>query len=81
MQRLHPIDAITSFVSGAGGRSHYTLDRTDRRLAFGDDRLEGALRLRLRRGAADYAFVSSAGSVLDRGTVRCRPLERATPTR
>lgn len=73
MQRLRPIDGITSFVSGAGGRSRYEL-RADARLAFGDSRNYGALRLRLRRGAASYAFISSGGRVLDRGTVRCRPL-------
>ena len=73
MQRLRPIDGITSFVSGAGGHSRYALRREDRRLAFGDDSHDGALRLRLRRGVAAYAFISSAGRVLDRGTLRCRP--------
>jgi hypothetical protein len=77
MQRLHPIDGITSFVSGAGGHSHYALRRDDPRLAFGDDRADGALRLRLRRGSASYAFVTAAGRVLDSGTLRCRP----APTR
>jgi hypothetical protein len=72
MQRLHPIDGITSFVSGAGGRSRYALNRDDRRLAFGADDREGALRLRLRRGVASYAFVSAAGELLDHGTLRCR---------
>ncbi|HEV7806710.1 MAG TPA: metallophosphoesterase [Solirubrobacteraceae bacterium] len=76
MQRLHPIDAITPFVSGAGGHSHHDLRRDDPRLAFGDDRRGGALRLRLRRGAAAYAFVSTAGRVLDGGTLRCRPLQK-----
>jgi len=73
MQRLHPIDGITSFVSGAGGHGRYSLRRNDPRLAFGDDRHDGALRLRLRRGIAAYAFVSAAGAVLDAGAVRCRP--------
>jgi hypothetical protein len=73
MQRLHPIDAMTSFVSGAGGHSHYALHRDDPRLAFGDDRDDGALRLRLRRGSASYAFVTADGRVLDAGTLRCRP--------
>jgi hypothetical protein len=73
MQRLHPIDGITSFVSGAGGRSRYEV-RDDPRVAFADTRHDGALRLRLRRGSASYAFVTTAGRVLDRGTVRCRPL-------
>lgn len=79
MQRMHPIDGITSFVSGAGGHSHYGLRRDDPRLAFGDDRHDGALRLRLRRGVASYAFVAADGQVLDRGTLRCRALRRATP--
>jgi len=75
MQRLRPIDGLTSFVSGSGGRSRYAV-RADPRLAFADARHEGALRLRLRRGSASYAFVTSGGRVLDRGTVRCRPVSR-----
>lgn len=79
MQRMHPIDGITSFVSGAGGHSHYDLRSDDPRLAFGDDRHDGALRLDLRRGEASYAFVSADGQVLDSGTLRCRALvPRAT---
>ena len=73
MQRFRPIDGITHFVSGAGGKSLYGLD-SDRRLAFGDDRNFGALRLDLRAGAARHAFVTVAGRTLDAGTVRCRPL-------
>ncbi|MEA2221132.1 MAG: hypothetical protein QOJ35_3758 [Solirubrobacteraceae bacterium] len=80
MQRLRPIDGITSFVSGAGGHSHYALHRDDPRLAFGDDRAFGALRLRLRRGAASYAYVAQDGRVLDSGTLRCRPLRAARRT-
>lgn len=73
MQRLRPIDGITSFVSGAGGRSNYRLRHGDPRLAFGDDRSDGALRLDLRRGQAKYAFVAADGRILDSGSVRCRP--------
>jgi hypothetical protein len=73
MQRLTPIDGITEFVSGAGGRSHYGVDEDDERVAFGDDRRDGALRLRLRRGLASYAFISTGGRVLDQGRVACRP--------
>jgi acid phosphatase type 7 len=72
MQRFRPVDGITEFVSGAGGRVLYSLAR-DPRLAFGDDRRFGALRLDLRPGIARHAFVSARGDVLDRGTVRCRP--------
>jgi acid phosphatase type 7 len=72
MQRLHPVAGITHFVSGAGGRGLYGLN-ADRRLAFGDDRRHGALRLDLRAGAARHAFVTAQGRTLDAGTVRCRP--------
>ena len=72
MQRLVPIDGITSFVSGAGGHSRHPLRRGDRRLAFGDERRAGALRLRLRPGAAAWSFVAADGRVLDRGTLRCK---------
>jgi hypothetical protein len=34
MQPLRPIDGITEFVAGAGGRSLYPLDESDSRLAF-----------------------------------------------
>jgi Calcineurin-like phosphoesterase len=72
LQRLKPIDGITEFVAGAGGDSHYALRAHDDRLAFGDDRVSGALRLALRPGRAAYAFVAANGRVLDHGTVRCR---------
>jgi hypothetical protein len=77
MQRLHPIDGITSFVSGAGGHGRYGLNREDRRMAFGDDSQYGALRLRLSRGEARYAYVAASGRVLDSGKVGCRPLRPA----
>ncbi|HEX8156826.1 MAG TPA: metallophosphoesterase [Solirubrobacteraceae bacterium] len=73
MQRLRPIDGITEFVSGAGGRSLYGVDASDRRLAFSNDHSHGALRLRLRRGLASYAFISTTGRLQDSGRVRCRP--------
>ena len=72
MQRFKPIDGITQFVAGAGGRSHYDVDRGDPRLAFADDCDYGALRLRLRPGVADYAFVSTSGDELDSGAISCR---------
>ena len=78
MQRLRPIDGITSFVSGAGGHGRHRLRRHDPRLAFGDGEHFGALRLHLRRGEARYAFVSRAGRHLDSGTLRCRPLRQAS---
>ncbi len=75
MQRFEPVDGIVQVVSGAGGHGLYAL-RRDRRLAFGDDERYGALRIELRRGRAELAFVSAGGRVLDRSVVRCRPATR-----
>ena len=73
LQRLRARDGITVFVAGAGGRSHYRLDRSDERMVFGDDQHDGALRMKLRPGSASLAFVAVDGSVLDRSAVRCAP--------
>lgn len=72
MQRLRPRDGITAFVSGAGGHSQYEIDRDYPGLAFANDTDYGALRLGLRPGRADFAFVDTDGRVLDSGTVPCR---------
>ena len=74
MQRLMPIDGIVPFVSGAGGASLYEIDRSDPRLAFGDDENVGALRLELRPGRARWAFVTAAGETIDSGSTTCRRL-------
>ena len=74
LQRLQPVDGITQFVAGAGGANHYEL-HDDERLAFGDARTTGALRLELRPGRVDYAFVDKRGRRLDRGSLTCRPLD------
>jgi hypothetical protein len=71
MQRLRPVDGITELVSGAGGHGLYGLHR-DRRLAFGEDRAYGALRIDLRPGRARLRFVATGGRVLDSSAVRCR---------
>jgi hypothetical protein len=71
MQRLRPRDGMTEFVSGAGGHLHYRV-AADPRLAFSNDTDYGALRLDLRPGVAQYAFVDTHGHVLDSGTLRCR---------
>jgi hypothetical protein len=71
LQRLRPVDGTTQMVSGAGGRSRYGVDERDPRLAFADDRHQGALRLRLRPGRARLAFMAVDGTVLDRSSVRC----------
>jgi Calcineurin-like phosphoesterase len=71
MQRLRPVDGITELVSGAGGHSHYAVDRGDRRTAFADDTKDGALRLTLSPGRAELAFVAVDGRTLDTSTVSC----------
>ena len=73
MQRHRSRNGIVQFVSGAGGRGLYRLNRQDRRLAFANDTRHGALRIRLRPGVASLAFVTAGGRVLDRSTLRCRP--------
>lgn len=70
MQRFKPVDAITQYISGAGGHRRYRL-RRDPRLAFGDDRDFGALRIELSPGRARTAFVSAGGRILDVNIVRC----------
>ena len=69
MQRFKPVDGITQFVSGAGGDDSYELD-DDPRLAFGNDTDDGALRLELRPGVAEHAFITVAGEEMDHGTIR-----------
>ena len=72
MQRLREIGGTTEFVSGAGGHDRYLVNEDDPRLAFASDDTEGALRLRLRPGAADLAFIAADGSTLDSSSVQCR---------
>ncbi len=72
MQRLQPVDGITPYVDGAGGRELYPVDRTDPRLAFADDTHHGALRIKLRPGLATLSFVAEDGTVLDRSRASCR---------
>ncbi|MDP9400536.1 MAG: metallophosphoesterase [Actinomycetota bacterium] len=74
MQRFRPIDGLIQLVAGAGGKSLYDVDESDRRLAFANDDDWGALRLRLGPRSARFAFVALGGRTLDRGRVRCRPL-------
>jgi hypothetical protein len=76
MQRFKPVDGITQFVAGAGGHDLYRFERRDPRLAFGDARAYGALRVELRPGRARLAFVSSGGRILDVSVVRCRRAQR-----
>ena len=73
MQRMRPREGTVGLIAGSGGNDLYPLRGDDPRLAWGDDRHYGALRLRLQPGRADWAFVSAAGDELDSGTLRCDP--------
>lgn len=69
MQRLNPIDGITQFVCGAGGRTRYPINFGDSRLAFGNDSSYGALRLVFNGATVTLAFLSQAGTVLNSSTL------------
>lgn len=72
-QRFKPEDGITQIVAGTGGRGLYDVNEEDSRLAASDDKTFGALRLELRRGRADYDFVTIDARSLDSGTLSCDP--------
>lgn len=71
LQELRKREGIIELVAGAGGHSRYAVNRSDRRVAWANDRLDGALRIRLRPGRAAYAFISTEGRVLRRGRATC----------
>ena len=73
LQRLRPVDGTTELVSGAGGKDHYGVDEGDGRLAFSDERADGAVRLVLHARRAELAFVATDGRRLDRASVACPP--------
>ncbi len=71
--QLKPIDGITTLIAGSGGhRPIHGINRNDARLAWGDRRYVAGLRLVLRRGRASFAFITSSGRTLRRGSVSCR---------
>src|SRR3954447_24815596 len=72
LQRFRPIGGTRQYVVGAGGRERYNVDERDDRLAWSDDKVDGALKMRLAPGVARLSFVAADGDVLDRTTVRCR---------
>ena len=72
LQRFKPVGGTVQYVIGAGGRERYRVNDADRRLAFSDDRTDGALRMRLSPGVARLSIVAANGGVLDRSTVHCR---------
>jgi hypothetical protein len=71
MQRFKPLDGTVQYVSGAGGKGRYNVDETDKRLAWSNDQVAGALRIALEPGRADLSFISEDGSILDQSTVLC----------
>jgi hypothetical protein len=71
MQRLKRKDGITEFISAAGGATLLRIWK-DPRVAFANNTTFGALRLKLSRGLARFAFVAVDGRTLDSGKVRCR---------
>jgi hypothetical protein len=76
MVRYKLRDGISQYISGAGGYTLYGT-RPDPRVAFAATPTQGALRMVLSPGRASLQFRSAAGTVLDRSSVRCKPLKRA----
>lgn len=78
-ERFRPMNAagapvrggITSFVSGAGGRSLYALGTTVRGSVVREADDFGVLALRLGKGRYAWEFRSVDGAILDEGTRRC----------
>lgn len=71
MQRFAPRNGLIQIVSGAGGYTHYTVNRSRPGLAFADNTGWGALRIDLTPGRARLAFVATTGKTLDSQTVTC----------
>jgi calcineurin-like phosphoesterase family protein len=71
LQRFKRVDGTTQFVIGAGGRERYAVNGADPRLAYSNDRVDGALRMQLRPGVARLRIVRADGRILDRSTARC----------
>jgi len=72
-QRLKPEREVTQIVVGAGGRSHYALDRSDTRLEAGDDENFGALHFRLGHDGFQHTFVTAGGAEFDPHAQPCVP--------
>jgi Calcineurin-like phosphoesterase len=71
LQRLRPAAGITQYIAGAGGATGYGVDDADPQLAWGADRLFGALRIVLEPGLATFEFRDSRGRLLDRSRRSC----------
>ncbi len=63
MQIMRPVGGVTQIVSGAGGREAYPC-RSHALSVWCDSSVHGALRLTLRGGVANLAFVSKDGNTL-----------------
>lgn len=72
-QRFRPRHGLVEVIAGTGGRPVYgePAARKDPMLAAAHFK-HGALRLSLRKGSADLAFVEVGGKVLDRDGLSCR---------
>ncbi len=73
LQRLRPARGMVRLVVGAGGHGRYGIDTTDARLAFANDSVDGALRMRLAPRRATLEFIAASGRSLDRSSVGCQP--------
>jgi len=72
--RLSPVDGVNVFVSGAGKSGLRSLGAQHHTVAASETGVPTALKLTLRRGAADYEQVDKNGTVHDKGTVTCDPV-------
>jgi len=77
-QRLRPERGITQFIVGTGGRTQYEADKADPRLLAVDDTSDGALRMVLAPGQADFAYVTADGVRRDAGSLACTPPSSST---
>jgi calcineurin-like phosphoesterase family protein len=62
---------VMQFVSGAGGKVHYSASGDGAGSAYTDDNTYGVLRLILRKGSFDFSFRGIDGSTADEGTRSC----------
>ena len=60
------------FVVGTGGRDPYGVSGTDSRVVYSQGNITGALKLSLTGTAAGFQFLSTAGTVLDSGSIPCQ---------
>jgi len=73
-ERFAPIQGIREFVAGTGGRSLYTMGRTEAGSEMREDASFGVLGLNLRPAGYDWTFHAVEGSSFaDTGSARCRP--------